>query len=324
MSLIETVTFLKAGESFLLLTHKDPDVDGLGSMLALGRVLEKEKKRVLLVAEQSVPVPLSRLAGAEGIVHECDDGRGNPAALVALDCADKSRLGAPESCLSISAPLLNIDHHETNSLFGDLNLVDRESSSTGELVYEIIQKAGFSLDAEIAENLFAAIEADTGSFRYVNTTAKTMRIAAELIDQGARPWRISRDLIEETSASKLELLRAALGTVEFHCEGRVGFIGLPLEMLSKAGVCHFDSEMFVSYPRYVRGVEVAALIQEKNDRKCKVSLRSNSWVNVARLASRFGGGGHARAAGFECHGTIDDLKRRLLKEAVHFLDGKET
>jgi len=202
-----------------------------------------------------------------------------------------------------------------------LNLVDPHGSSTGELVFNIIKAADFRLSYEIAENIFAAIQADTGSFRYDNTSSRCLAVAAEMLEYGVKPWEISRKMIDEYSLSRLRLLEMALGSIEFHYQGKVGMMTISLEMFKKAGAEESESERFVDYPRSVSGVEIAALIREKDKDDYKFSLRSNGRANVAELASRFGGGGHAMAAGFEGRGSISVLKRDLMKEAVRFLDG---
>ncbi|MCD6296161.1 MAG: bifunctional oligoribonuclease/PAP phosphatase NrnA [Deltaproteobacteria bacterium] len=311
---------LREGRSFLLMTHKDPDTDAIGSLLALGKALLDAKKEIVLLTEKSVPAVYRFLKGADKIVQGFDSGKDFDA-VVALDCSEIERIGCFPGCLEGRRPLINVDHHETNPLFGDLNLVDPHGSSTGELVFNIIKAADFRLNYEIAENIFAAIQADTGSFRYDNTSSKCLAVAAELLDYGVKPWEISRKMMDEYSLSRLRLLEMALGSIEFHHQGKVGMMTISLDMFQKAGACESDSERLVDYPRFVSGVEIAALIRERDKYDYKFSLRSNGRANVAELASRFGGGGHAMAAGFEGHGSISVLKKDLMKEAVRFLDG---
>ena len=311
---------LSKGRSFLLMTHKDPDTDAIGSLLAIGKALLDAKKEVVLLTEKPVPAVYRLLRGADKIVQGFDS-RKNFDAVVVLDCADIERIGCFPGCLEGHRPLINVDHHETNSLFGDLNLVDPHGSSTGELVFNIIKAADFRISYEIAENIFAAIQADTGSFRYNNTSSTCLAVAAELLEYGVKPWEISRKMMDEYSLSRLRLLEMALGSIEFHHQGKVGMMTISLDMFKKAGASESDSERFVDYPRSVSGVEIAALIRERDKDDYKFSLRSNGRANVAELAFRFGGGGHAMAAGFEGHGSISVLKRDLTKEAVRFLDG---
>lgn len=320
MAVNSIANVLSEGRSFLLMTHKDPDTDAIGSLLALGKALLDAKKEIVLLTEKPVPAVYRFLKGADKIVQGFDSGKDFDA-VVALDCSEIERIGCFPGCLEGRRPLINVDHHETNPLFGDLNLVDPHGSSTGELVFNIIKAADFRLNYEIAENIFAAIQADTGSFRYDNTSSKCLAVAAELLDYGVKPWEISRKMMDEYSLSRLRLLEMALGSIEFHHQGKVGMMTISLDMFQKAGACESDSERLVDYPRFVSGVEIAALIRERDKDDYKFSLRSNGRANVAELASRFGGGGHAMAAGFEGHGSISVLKKDLMKEAVRFLDG---
>lgn len=313
-------TVLNSAKCLLIVTHKEPDFDGIGSMLALGKALINAKKEVVLLTEEPLSAPFDLLKGADRIIQDFDSRRHFDGTIV-LDCGERERLGVLGDYVEIPKPVINIDHHETNESFGDLNMVDTESSSTGELVHRIIKAAGFSIDHDIAENIFAAIRADTGSFKYNNATPVSLRIAAEMMEYGVSPWELSQKLIDGYSLSRLKLLEMALGTIEFYHAGKIGVMTLSSEMFEKAGANQLDSERFVDYPRFVSGVEIAILIRQTGVKHYKLSLRSNSNVNVARLASEFGGGGHARAAGIECCGSIGALKRDLLKQAGRFLDG---
>lgn len=319
-SLKRIVSTLNDGGSFLITTHRDPDADGIGSMLALGKALLNADKDVVLWTEAPVPHPNNRLKGADSIVQYIDPERDFDVVVV-LDCAEIERAGQLQGNPGKLKSLINIDHHETNSFFGDLNLVDVNSSSTGELVFKVIKLGGLPIDRDVAGNVFAAIQADTGSFRYDNTSPTCLRIAAEMMDYGANPWKISREVMDGYSLSRLRLLEMALGTLEFYHAGKIGVMTIFLGMFSKAGAGPEDSERFVDYPRFVSGVEIAVLIRQTGENDYKFSLRSNSRINVAQLASRFGGGGHAKAAGIDCHGSIGPLKEDILREAVQLLDG---
>ena len=310
---------LNKGKRFLLMTHKDPDVDGIGSMLALGRALMSKNKEIVLLTEEPLVSPVTLLKGADRIVRILSSPDDYDAVL-ALDCAEKSRIGFSKDFVDNAEPLINIDHHGTNDFFGDINLVDEKSSSTGELIYRLIKNAGFSMDPVIAENIYAAIMTDTGSFKYSNTTPLCFRIAAEMMDYGVEPGEISRKIMDEYGLARLKLLRLALDTIEFHNKGQIGIIMITGKMFEATHADRMDSDKFVDYPRFVSGVELAVLIRQKGENKYKFSLRSNGLVDVARLASRFGGGGHIRAAGFDAEGPISDLKRRFLQEANQVLD----
>jgi len=320
MPVNRVATVLMEGKCFLLMTHEDPDIDGIGSMLALGKALLNAKKDVVFLTEEPVPPPVNLLKGSGRIVQGFDPER-HFDAVVVLDCSEIKRLGGPRGCLEGRKPLINIDHHATNDLFGDLNLVDVDSSSTGELVFRVIKVADLPMDSDVAENIFTAIQTDTGSFRYENTTSASLKIAAEMIEYGVKPRQVSRKMVDEYSLSRLKLLEMALGSIEFRYRGKIGIMTITSEMFERARAQSVDSGGFVDYPRFVSGVEIAVLIRQTGGNDYKFSLRSNNEVNVSRLAARFGGGGHVKAAGFERHGSLEALKKDFLKEAVRFLDG---
>ena len=319
-SFTQIVSLLLEKERFLLATHEDPDADGIGSMLALGRSLSLAGKEIILVSQKPLTGSLKMLSGWRGIK---DNTRiqGRFDAAIALDCAERTRLGHLYDDLRNSPLLINIDHHETNDYFGNMNLVRPEKSSTGVMVFELIKAAGLPMDGEIAGNLFAAIQTDTGSFKYSNTDPETFRAAADLMEYGANPWEISRKVMDGYGLDRLRLLQLVLATLEIFHDGSVAMMTVTGEMLKTSGAEEADSERFVDYPRFASGIELSVLIREKGEDNYKFSLRSNDRIDVARLASRFGGGGHSRAAGFSGNGPIELLKRNLLDEVAACLGG---
>ena len=318
MSLERIANVLNEGSFFLLTTHTDPDADGIASMLALGKALLDSGKDVILLTQEPVLTPFSFLKDADMIIQKFDSQK-HYDAVVALDCAGELRLGRHRTFLKGHKPLINIDHHETNDFFGDLNFVDSKSSSTGELVYQLIKTAGLPFGFNVAENIFIAIQNDTGAFRYENTTSKSLRISAEMMEYGVKPWEVSRRIMDGYSLPRLKLLEMALGTIEFHHEGKIAIIVISLDMFEKSQAHREDCEGFVDYARFTSGVELGVLIRQTGEKKYKFSLRSNTKVNVALLAACFGGGGHARAAGFERNGSIGTLRKEFLMEAARFL-----
>ncbi|RLB43659.1 MAG: bifunctional oligoribonuclease/PAP phosphatase NrnA [Deltaproteobacteria bacterium] len=315
------IEVLKKGEVFILTTHKDPDGDGIGSMLALAEALRQSGKIPHLLLEEPVPSPFDLLKGAGEIRQDVDEGT-SPSAVFILDCADELRLGGLRERLTNIKPWINIDHHETNTGFGDINLIEPKASSTGEIVHDLIREADLPLNKNIAENLFAAIQTDTGSFRYENTTSKALRIAADMVDLGVNPWQVTQKVMDGHDLARLRLLKSALETIELHHGGKIATLVLTRDIFEESGAGKLDSEHFVDFARFIRGVEIAALIRQTGDARFKFSLRSNNRVNVAQLASVFGGGGHERAAGFDCEGDLGSLKESFIKEAVRFLNGK--
>jgi len=318
MILDDIATIVKRGKRFFLASHKDPDGDAIGSLLALGEALVLSGKEVVLFNEGPITDSLAFLAGSEKIVD-----RFNPEsefdALFVLDCGALERLGGIYSNIGHIKPLINIDHHGSNPQFGDVNFVDSNSSSVGEIIYRLIQVADLPMSKNIAEDLFVAIQTDTGSFRYENTTKEAFTIAAEMVEWGINPWKISRKVMDEFSLKKLRLLELTLQTIEIFHSGKVGLITITQQMLSKAEADNFDSERFVDYPRLISGVEIGVLVKELGKDYYRFSLRSNDWVNVADLAYHFGGGGHPKAAAFTRYGSLDSIKQEFLDKAHEVL-----
>ena len=310
---------LRKGESFFLGSHMDPDGDAIGSVLALGEALMLTGKQVVLFNEGPIVDALAYLPGIEKVVDTLNPKIRFDAVFI-LDCATLERIGTISSGLGGNGPLINIDHHENNTQFGDLNIVDGDSSSAGEIIYRLIRAADLPMNERIAENIFVAIQTDTGSFKYDNTTKAAFAIAGEMFDWGIDPWRLSRRVMDGYTIGKLQLLAAALKTIEVYHEGRVGLITITREMRSEAGADYFDADRFVDFPRYITGVEVAALIRELDKSLYRFGLRSNDSVNVADLASHFGGGGHPRAAAFTREGSLESVKHEFLVKALLFLD----
>lgn len=312
---------VKRGTRFFLASHKDPDGDAIGSLLALGEALIGAGKEVVLFNEGPVPESMAFLGGIDKIVDTIHlESESKFDALFILDCGTLERLGDISSRIDTIRPLINIDHHEDNAQFGDLNFVDTKSSSVGEIVYRLIKLADLPMSKNIAESIFMAIQTDTGSFRYGNTTKETFAVAGEMLDWDVSPWMISRKVMDGYSLKKLRLLESTLRTVELCHEGKVGLITITQEMFSQAKADQFDSERFVDYPRFISGVEIGVLIKELEDNYYKVSLRSNDWVNVADLASHFGGGGHPKAAAFTRHGSLESIKKEFLDQARESLN----
>ncbi len=310
---------LKKSKRFFLASHKDPDGDAIGSILALGEALILSGKDVVLFNEGPIPDSFASLKGIERVVNSFNPESGFDALFI-LDCTNLERVGNISLHLSKIRPLINIDHHENNSQFGDLNLVDRDSSSVGEIVYRLIKLADLPMNVTVAENIFVAIQTDTGSFRYKNTTRDTFHIAGEMLGLGVDSWKIARKVMDGYTLKKLRLLESTLNTVELYHAGKVGLMTITKQVLSKTGADDSDSERFVDYPRFISGVEIAALIREIGRDYYKFSLRSNDWVNVADLASHFGGGGHPSAAAFTREGSLEVVKKDFLGKARSFLD----
>jgi phosphoesterase RecJ-like protein len=310
---------IKAHERFVVTTHENPDGDALGSLLATKLTLEALGKEAGMYLSGVVPLPQEyHFMPLEEL------GRG-PApdlagrVLFAVDCANEKRLGPDSHALLDSARfVVNIDHHHDNSRFGDVNLVLPEASSTGEILRDLIRELGVELTPEIAEALYIAIVTDTGRFQYSNTTAKSLRLAAELVEAGADVHRVFQGVYENVAFAKLKLLARALEHAEVLEGGRVIVSHLEREDFERAGAEEPFSEGIIDYLRAVEGAEIAALIREPpsgNGPLRRVSLRTTEEdLDVSAIARKSGGGGHRQAAGFPSEASVREITDFILRE----------
>lgn len=304
-------------ESYLLLGHLHPDGDVLGSMLGLGLALKGHGKRVTLAGPHPVPEPYRFLPGAEWI-EQWKEASGVHEVTVLLDCPDPARTGGLLGQVrEHGTAIVNIDHHQDNRRFGDINWVDVGAAATGEMVYDLLDVLGWSLTPEIATALYTALVTDTGSFRYSNSTPKAFRIAAHLVAEGAAPARIAGELYEGRTLEDLRLLGRLLERIETSADGRVAWLVLPGDLARNQDL--IEAEDFIAYPRSIRSVKVALLFRELHPGQVKVSLRGKGEVNVAGIAARFGGGGHPNAAGCTVALPLEAARTALLDAVAHAL-----
>ncbi|MDK3157173.1 bifunctional oligoribonuclease/PAP phosphatase NrnA [Kamptonema cortianum] len=316
---------LLARDHFLVMTHMRPDADALGSQLGLGLALEALGKKVTYWGSDPVPekffyLPhVDRIVPPDKIIETWFD------CVVSIDCASFERLGKARHAIRNfrkTPPVtpepfcINIDHHESNTKFGDLNHIDTSSPASGQIAYELLTTAGWTVTQEIATCLYAAISTDTGSFQYPNTTPKTMRVAADLIEKGVNVGEINRLIYESFPLRRLLLFKEVFKTAHFIDEGRIGYIQITEKMYEDTGAKPEDNENFIDSIRSVETVQVAALFEEEPEGKIRVSLRSKDPVraNVNLIAAKFGGGGHPAAAGARPEGTLQGITDAVIGE----------
>ena len=305
------IDLVGSARSFLLLAHLYPDGDVLGSQLGLGLALRAAGRRVTLACRHPVPEPFHFLPGADQ-VQQWKEWAGDHEVGVTLDCPDPGRVGRLLDGRAPGTRVLNIDHHADNSCYGDVNWIQPTASATGEMVYELVEAMGWPLIPEVAVNLYTAIVTDTGSFRYSNTTPKTLRIAARLIEAGVDPAAVAIQLYETRHLPGLRLLGRVLQQIETTPDGAIAWVVLDRGQMESPDLS--EAEDFITYPRSLKTVKVAVLFRELPG-EVKVSLRAKGEVNVARIAARFGGGGHPNAAGLVLKGDLAQA-RALVLDAV--------
>jgi len=306
---------LRDHHSFAILSHVRPDGDALGSQLALALSLQQLGKEVHVWNEDGMLEKYSFLPRAELLTKPPANAAPVDVA-VALDTAIQNRLGITVAAVASAKIWINIDHHLSNPGYGDMVIVDHEAPATGEIIFRLIKTQGFPLDHDIAENLYAAISTDTGSFQYPKTSSRTFEIAAELVRTGGLDvGRISQQLYESYPRRRLELLRELLRTMHFSECGRVASFSLSLKAAAELGIVPEDNEGLIDHLRAVRGVIVAVFFEELADGKVRVSMRSkDEAVDVCAICQKFGGGGHTLAAGARVRGSLAEVERKVLEE----------
>jgi phosphoesterase RecJ-like protein len=309
---------IKDSRSFLLTTHMSPEGDAIGSELALTLALEQMGKVVFVLNQDPAPYFLEFLPGVDRI-RQYGPGRVFDVGIL-LDCGSPERTGSAGEYLSLCNKIISIDHHTTQSGFGDYRYIDSQASSTGELVFRLIKTLGINIEPNIATLLWVAITTDTGSFRYSNTTSSSLMVAAELVERGANPRSVSEQLYENHPHKRLELLSRVLSTLEVLEDGRIASITILQEDMEKIGATNDFLEGFINYPRSIEGVIVAVSFREEHDNFFKVSLRAKGSADVAKVATFFNGGGHIKAAGFKLNGNLARVKRDVYAKIYEMLD----
>jgi phosphoesterase RecJ-like protein len=299
---------------FAILSHVRPDGDALGCQIALALSLQRLGKEVRVWNEDGMLEKYSFLPRAE-LLSKPPAAPEDVDVAIALDTAIQNRLGTAFAAVRSAKMWINIDHHLSNPGYGDLVYVDPTAPATGQIIFDLIKNQGFPFSPEIAENLFAAISTDTGSFQYPKTSARTFEIAAQLVCTGIDVGRLNQQLYENYPRRRIELLRELLRTMRFESGGRVANFSLSLKTAAALQVLPEDNEGLIDHLRAIRGVIVAVFFEELADGKVRISMRSKSdAIDVCVICQKFGGGGHTLAAGARVRGTLAEVEAKVLEE----------
>ena len=318
--LARVVDVLRANDRFLVTTHENPDGDALGSLLAVTLALRQLGKDVYMYLAGHAPLPAEyTFMPLEELKRTVPDDV-EERVLLAVDCANESRLGPDPEILHLSTFTIDIDHHHDNTRFGDANLIVPDASSTAEVLRDVFAELGVRLTPEIAEALYIAVVTDTGRFQYANTTPKTLRLAAELVEAGANVHRVFQGVYENVQFAKLKLLARALARAQVYEGGALVVSFLLRGDFADVGAAEPYSEGIIDYLRAVEGAIVSVLIREppRSDGPTRrVSLRSSTdEVDVSAIARQFNGGGHRQAAGFSSEESIEEITEVIRREYV--------
>ena len=306
LSLSDIAEILKSKDKFYIFTHKYPDGDAIGSAYALCIALQTLGKRARVLIEDKDAKKYDFLEGY--IKKEIFEEE----FLISVDLADENQLEEHLREKYSGKINLCIDHHLTNSRYAAINFVNSNSASTAEIMYELIDKLDVNIEKKIAECLYVGVSTDTGCFKYSNVTAKTHRIAADLIEKGINLSGINRVLFDTKSKKFLKLEMFIYGALEYYFSDRCAVVTITSDMLKKSGILENELEGVASITRSIEGVEIGITIREKGDNFYKVSVRTAESLNAAKICEEFGGGGHSCAAGFSFYGSLDDLHKKII------------
>lgn len=304
-TLAETAKLLKEAGKMVIVSHISPDGDTLGSSLALAHALRMQGKEVMLNVDDDIPSVFSFLPGIGEYIRFAPDDSVPADLLIVIDASSADRAGNAMNVVKARS-VLNIDHHKTNTHFADYLYLDSDAAATAEIIYSLLLELGTELNTEIATCIYEGLYTDTGSFKYSNTTSRTLSIASALLTYGVNPSLIS-DNMEVKSRSQVEMLGKVLETLTFLRDGKIAYVEVAPELYDY----NVDTDTFVSYPRYIEGVEVALLFKQVEENLTRVSFRSKQ-VDVAKIALSFGGGGHQKASGCSIHAPLKEAESIVL------------
>jgi phosphoesterase RecJ-like protein len=297
---------LNQGERFLVCSHARPDGDAVGSMLAMGMLLRQMGKHADLVTPDSLPVVYRGLPDADSIAFALTV-RGPYDAVILLECDGPERPGLRGLDQYF---LINIDHHVTGRSYANLNWIDHEAVSVGELVYRLAGASGVVITPQMATCLYTTLLTDTDGFCYGSLRASTFALARDLVLAGADPVRIAQDVCFSAPASKMLILGAALSSLKR--DGPLAWVSVTLHDMTRACAADEDCEGIVNYALGIIAVEAAAFFRELPESRVRVSLRSKGAINIASIAEQFGGGGHDFAAGCTVDGPLSAAIEHIL------------
>ncbi len=304
---------IRGNRTFFISSHMRPDGDSIGAQLALSSFLKRLGKDVYIANRDPVPAVYRFLPDSSDI-HVVEKVERNFDVAFILDCGDLQRIGDIIDLKNRVKTIINMDHHLGCELFGDYNYVQPQASSVAEELYDLFKQSHREITKEEVLALYVGILTDTGRFQEANTTPRCHEIVAELIKEGISPQVVSQRIYESRSGPGLRLLSSTLGTLEITAGGKIAHLTITQEMYKETGAGEEETEGFVNFARDVKGVEAGVLFRETNvGDQFRVSFRSKGRIDVSKIARLFGGGGHRNAAGCTMRGTVEEVKRRILK-----------
>jgi phosphoesterase RecJ-like protein len=308
---------------FLISAHVNVDGDAVGSELALYHILRELGKRPHIVNSEDCPDDLAFLPGAQVVESGPEKLKKAYDAAIILDAGDLDRCEAIHEHIPRPLALINIDHHASNTQFGDYNWVDPTAAAVGEMIYILMKELEVDLTPEIAENLYVAILTDTGRFQFSNTTEFTLRMASELVASGIRTSELYARIYRDRPLGEVKMLGSVIRDLQTTCDGRIAWSWIDRSSMDETGFIPEETQPFVDILKSIHDVELAILFRERpEDGVIKVSLRSEESVDSSVLAAEFGGGGHPRASGLTSGLGREELEQKLIARACEMLSAK--
>ncbi len=303
---------IKSNSSCVIIPHKSPDGDCLGSSLTLANFFSKNNCKVNVLLDEEIPTNYKFLnipfVTTSDIILSTNTKYDYA---VVVDTSDKARIGANLEVLELCSNLVVFDHHKTNNYYGDFNVVEM-LSSVGELLYKNYIEIGYEIDLIDAKGLYTSIITDTGNLKYSNTTSATLKQVASLFDTGFDFEAVNRNIYGNQELVKVKLRSEVLSNMEIHNEGKIAILQVTQNLLDKTSAKMFHSDGIVEAGRDIAGVEVSVLLKEVDDNTVKVSMRSKEYLDVAEISLLYKGGGHVRAAGCTILKPLEETKSIIL------------
>ena len=320
----ELLACLQTYERFLITAHRSPEGDAIGASLGLALGLRAAGKLCETVNTDGVPAMCRFLPCVDSVLTAPKRDDHEVAVIVDVDNANPARVAAPPESIDRCPVTVVIDHHASSRPSASINWIVPTACAAGELVYRVLERLPGSLTADAARCLYAAIATDTGAFRYRNTSADALRVAAELVALGADPSATARHLFDERSLSSRKLLGLALQKMEWEESTGLSWCALTREDFERSHATDEDTEGIVNFIHGIEGARLGVLFRESADGEIRVSLRATPPVDVSTLAQRFGGGGHALAAGCRQPGPLAAVRERVLSAIREGLPNRES
>ncbi len=297
-------------ESIVILTHENPDGDAIGSSLALYNALKNYGKKPDIIIPE-FPRTFDFLAGVDEIKKESDVAKYDLA--ISLDCATIKMLNGFANYFEDAKVKITIDHHNTNTMYGDYNYVSGDAPACAQIVLIALEYFKMEITKEIGTCLLTGIITDTGGFKYSGVTAETFELVAGLLNKGINVSKIYKKVLQTKTRANFELRKIAANRLEFFEDGKIAFTYITKEDEESVNAENGDHEGIVEIGRDIEGVEVSVFLRQ-TDKGCRVSMRSNEYVNVSDVCLLLGGGGHMRAAGCSMQCTIEQAKDKILRQ----------